>query len=529
MPVSEASTARLRTRRRRYVLAIVAVFTASRYLYWLAGVRFDTWALTNSWQLLPEDLLRHDLVGSLWYLHSQPPLWNAVIGATLHLPHAHGLINIELVLCTLALTVLLFFTMLELAVPMPLAFVTATIFAISPTTVMYENWMYYTYPVALMSVGAVWCFARFMRTKRVGYAAGVGALLALLALTRASYHLVFVVAGAAAVVVVAPKLTRRRVLIAVGIPVIIVGGLYVKNYVVFGEPTASSWLGMNLAHSLLGNQPVAVKADVDRGKLSPQALTPAFIGLASYPVHRAPTGVPALDRPEKGPGVNNYNNIAYIDVSRQYQKDAVEFIKLHPDLYVRTVADAFRTMFVPSSDFFGVRVDKPNFVHLRGALDFENDLLGQRREYHPPASGQLATTGAPDARDIAWLIVFAYGATLFAAAVVAVRSIRRRRWSVPGATLVFLAFIVTFSMFASNMFELGENMRFRLETDPLVFAATAALLARAWTYGRGLRTARRAAEVIAIEPDDLDVPLALDDLFPGEPSDSRHETEPLRG
>ena len=66
-------------------------------------------------------------------------------------------------------------------------------------------------------------------------------------------------------------------------------------------------------------------------------------------------------------------------------------------------------------------------------------------------------------------------------AVVAVRSIRRRRWSAPGATLVFVAFIVTFSMLASNMFELGENMRFRLETDPLVFAATAAMLARAWT------------------------------------------------
>ena len=462
------------------MLALVAVLIASRYIYWLVGVRFDSWALTNSWQLLPQDLLRKDLVGSLWYLHSQPPLWNAVIGVTLHLPHADGLINIEFVVCTLALTVLLFLTMLELAVPMPLAFATATFFAISPTTVIYENWMYYTYPVALLSVGAVWCFARFVRTKRVGYAAGVGTLLALLALTRASYHLFFVVVGAAAVVVATPKLTRRRVLVAVGIPVLVVGGLYVKNYIVFGEPTASSWLGMNLAHSLLGNQPDAVRADVNRGKLSRLALTPPFIGINSYPFHRAPTGVPALDRPEKGPGVNNYNNLAYIDVSRQYQKDAVEFIKRHPDLYARTIGDAFRTMFVPASDFFGV-VGKQNYTDLRGALDFENRLLGQRDEYRPPPPGELATTAAPDARHIAWLLVFAYSATLLAAAVVAVRSIRRRRWSAPGATLVFVAFIVTFSMLASNMFELGENMRFRLETDPLVFAATAAMLARAWT------------------------------------------------
>src|SRR4051812_2731757 len=135
MPGRDASSARTRLRRRRYVLAIIAVFVLSRYVYWLAGVRFDSWALTNSWQLLPADLLRNDLVGSLWYLHSQPPLFNAFVGVTLHFPHAHGLLNIEFVLCTLALTLTLFFTMLELAVPMPFAFVTATLLAISPTTV----------------------------------------------------------------------------------------------------------------------------------------------------------------------------------------------------------------------------------------------------------------------------------------------------------------------------------------------------------------------------------------------------------
>lgn len=509
MPTPDASSSRARLR--RYVLALVAVFVASRYVYWLVGVRFDAWALTNSWQLLPEDLLRHDLFRSLWNLHAQPPLWNGIVGVTLQLPHRIGLLNIEYLLCTLALTLLLFLTTLELAVPMPLAFVTATLFAISPTTVLFENWMYYTYPVALLTVGAAWCFARYVRTKRVRYAAGVGTLLALLALTRASYHLIFVVAGAMAVIAVAPKVTRRRVFVAVGIPVLVVAALYVKNEVMFGEPAASSWLGMNLAHSLLGNQPDAVRADVERGKLSRQALTPAFIGLNSYPFRHAPTGVPALDRPEKSPGVNNYNNIAYIDVSRQYQKDAVTFIKRHPDLYLRTVGDAFRTMFAPASDFFGVQYQKQNYTHLRGVLGFENRLLGQIDEYRPPPPGELATTAAPDARHVAWLLVFAYGATLLAGAVVAVRSIRRRRWSVPGATLVFVAFVVGFSMLSSNMFELGENMRFRLETDPLVFAATAALLARGWAVVRGRRSPTPGTESDTFGPRAVSADLALDD------------------
>ena len=453
------------------------IFAVSRLFYWWIGVRFDAWALTNSWQLLPQDLLRNDLVGSLWYLHSQPPLFNAIVGATLHLPHARGLINIEFVACTLALAILLFLTMLELAVPMPLAFVSSSLFVVSPSTVLYENWMYYTYPVALLSVAAVWCFAKYVRTRHTGYGVGVVTMLALLALTRASYHLVIVIAGAALVVLMAKKAGRRRVAAAVALPVLLVAGLYLKNYVLFGEPNSSSWLGMNLAHMVLGNQPEAVQADVDRGVLSRQALTPAFVDLGAYSYRRAPTGIPALDRPLKEPGVNNYNNLAYIDVSRRYQKDALTFIRRHPDLYARTVGDSFRTMFVPASDFIGVQFEKQNYVKLRRALEIENRLYGQFVDYEQPTRS-LGTTAAPDRDEIAWGIVLAYAATVLAGAVIAIRSVRRRRWSVAGATFVFLAVVVCYATFSSNMFELGENMRFRLETDPLVIAGATALLAR---------------------------------------------------
>ena len=68
------------------------------------------------------------------------------------------------------------------------------------------------------------------------------------------------------------------------------------------------------------------------------------------------------------------------------------------------------------------------------------------------------------------------------------------RWFVPlmlGLMIVGLLWVVTFSVFSSNMFELGENMRFRLETDPLVLAATAALVTRAWVVLRAVRSARR--------------------------------------
>lgn len=497
-------------RSRRFVLALVAVFVVSRVLYWWAGVRFDPWAITNSWQLLPQDLLKHDLVRSLWYQHSQPPLFNLVVGVTLHFPHAIGLLNIEFLACSIALTILMFFTMLELRVPAAFAFAVAALFAISPTTVLYENWMYYTYPVALMSVAAVWCFARYLRTKHVGYAIGVSAMLAGLALTRSSYHLVFVAAGATVVVLATRKPARRRVAVVVAIPVILVAGVYVKNFVVFGQPTSSSWLGLNLAHMVLGNQPEAVKADVDKGVLSRQALIAPFIDLGGYSAHHAPTGVPALDRPLKEPGVNNYNNIAYIDISQQYLDDSLTFIRRHPDLYARTAGDSFRTMFVPAADFVGVQYEKRNYPKVERLVEIENRLLGQYRDYRQPTRG-LATTGAPDWQQIAWGLVAFYGTTLLAAAAVAVRSIRRRRWSAPGASMVFLGCIVAYAVLSSNLFELGENMRFRLECDPLVYIGTAAVAAAIVTRVRAALASRvdaRDSQLLLL----AEAELVLDDV-----------------
>ena len=231
---------------------------------------------------------------------------------------------------------------------------------------------------------------------------------------------------------------------------------------------------MNLAHSLLGNQPVAVRADVDRGKLSPQALTPAFIGLDSYPFHRAPTGVPALDRLEKGAARQQlqqprlHRRLAPVPKGRGGVHQA-------PPGSVRCARSGTPSArcSCPRPTSSACRSTSRTSSELRGALDFENDLLGQRNEYQPPAAGRARDDHR--ARSRVTLRGSSCSPTprplLAAAFVVSVRSIRRRRWSAPGATLVFLAFVVTFSMFASNMFELGENMRFRLETDPLVFAA----------------------------------------------------------
>src|SRR6185503_21391898 len=62
---------------------LLVVFVVSRFVYFRAGVRFNARTLHWLFQYIEVDLLRHDLVRSLWYLHAQPPLFNLYLGLVL--------------------------------------------------------------------------------------------------------------------------------------------------------------------------------------------------------------------------------------------------------------------------------------------------------------------------------------------------------------------------------------------------------------------------------------------------------------
>src|SRR5690348_15526559 len=62
---------------------ILASFAASRWLYYMAGVHFDTKLLKSNFQYIDLHLLRTRLWESLWYFQMQPPLPNFVVGLAL--------------------------------------------------------------------------------------------------------------------------------------------------------------------------------------------------------------------------------------------------------------------------------------------------------------------------------------------------------------------------------------------------------------------------------------------------------------
>ncbi len=455
-------------------------------LYQHAGVHFDIAPVAKSWQILPSHLLRDELLRSLWYLHSQPPLMNLVVGVAMHSPWdlsttLHGVF----LTMGVALTVVLYFLALELRVPRSVATVGVGLLIASPSLVLYENWVFSTYPTLLFLALSTLYFARSARRPNAVNMSVFGLSLAGLTLTRSTYH----VAGAFVVVFVLFRLVgrvrKRAFVVAVVLPVVVVAGLQVKNLVLFGQPAMSSWAGMNLAHMVLSNNAVDVRHEVDEGKLSRYATISPFGTLAVYGVPPSRTGVAALDIPNKG-NDPNLNNFAYLKISKQYFKDSLHYIERHPGRYLQLVDASFRTMFTSPADYSWIDVNHRAIFDL---AQLEHKVLGQRQETYPIAELDPARY-APQSENVEWVVALAYLGVIACGVILVIGALKRRSLHMSSARLAvaYVAITVAYGVFASNMFELGENMRFRFETDPVVAIASLAVLC---AIARRFRQVRR--------------------------------------
>jgi hypothetical protein len=442
------------------------VFAASRALYFLGGVRFNDGPLDVYWQYLDPFLLRRRLAESLLFLHSQPPLFNAYLGAALKTGHEHAVFVATFLACGLVVYAGSFLVMRRLDVPAGIAFALATWMATSPSLVAYENWLFYSLPVAALLVVAALAFDPAV--ERGGMADGVAflAVVAILCVTRSLYHLVFLLAAAGLLALAWRDV--RRAAIAAAIPLALVASLYAKNAVLFHHFAASTWTGMNLARMTTeGLDPHEVQALVTTGTLHPVSLVPAFSKPAAYPpayfASPVPARVRALAWKEKTTGATNFNHAGYVAVADDLLRDAKWVIAYRPAVYLRSVERAWGIYFRSTGDlrFLGIS----NIAALRPALDaYDTVFLGR----------WTRIVGLP---------------LVFAAGVAAALGRGPGRALDRGQRLLaaWLCLTIGYVALVGNLLELGENNRFRFETDPFslcLLGLAAARLAAVRSSGR---------------------------------------------
>ncbi|MGO9122474.1 MAG: hypothetical protein ACLQPD_33275 [Desulfomonilaceae bacterium] len=455
---------------------VVLAFIISRALYYYLGVRFDIIPLYYAWQFLGVNLLQNRLIESVFYLHSQPPLFNLFLGVILktfpnHLDLAFHILHLAF---GLIMAVSLVVIMNRLGLSRGLSTTLAIIFVASPTTILYENWLLYTYPIAsILCLSAVFLH-KWLSDRKSIYGAIFFICLACLVLTWSLFQALWIIAACVTLYLYG-RIRLKSLIAAVAIPLILIMGWQVKNWHYFGFFGTSSWMGLNLARSqakLIFNEETLTL--VEEGKLSRLLTVPAFSDYDAYREYLPEppkTDIPSLDQKEKDPPSfgPNYNYIGYVAASKASFDETICVIKSRPGDFVKNCLNGFAVYLTPATDYLFLG---PNRDHISFLVTAYNAVF----------------YGSLKRECIGLLIVYSLVLSIGYGAYLAGRWIRNRPEDVSyAATVIFVWLTISYVTAVVNLFENQENNRMRFIIEPYTLIILGIIfegIRKRWARGR---------------------------------------------
>jgi len=499
----------------------IAIFVAHRAAL---DAQVDANPLWYTGQHLPLPMLRDHLVTALVLLQQTPPLSNLLLGLIAKAmpgPHAlvHALIALQAALSIGAAVVLqrllawaaggrlLGATLVSLAFVLDTDLVVLEYNSLGQT--FYENLG------MLLAVAFALALCRVADAGRVRDAARAGVFAGLLALTRATWS--FVAAPAALfVALVTPR--RRAATLAFLAPVLLLhGGWVTKNAVVYGRltPATSSWTGYNLYNGLrrAGLEEPFRRFVIARG--DPSWLVEMVDPPQLLPWPRTPPAVPeARDRAIAAwSGLDNplMNSATAAVAFGELERAFSAFAWAHPALVLEKMARAYRLFWLPPAAYG--RMYLALFClddGVPGGLDPAAIVAGVVAHRLPPQAWETSGTYPALARrparlwtlrwlEPAWLLAETSAVHVLVPLLGVAWAIRRLRGGGaldPAVRRRALAIVVCWTLvgyvaLVSSIGELGENMRFRLGAEPLVWTVTVLAWAEAARLVRGRQNLRK--------------------------------------
>lgn len=424
-------------------LALLGVLVASRLLVHALGFAPDPTVVVDHWQHIDLHFLASDPIGSLWTLHSQPPLWNALLALAVALagPDGEAVTNViygfNLILTAGA-------GLMFLSVLRRFGFSTwaATLFTslamCSPNVFYFETYAFYPHFTFFLVTLLLWLLARVKRDGPLWPMAASIGVLTTLSWTWAIFHPAFIALAGAALVVWHRGWTLKhasRPLMALTAAATLVAALpSIKNQIIYGIPSASTWIGLNLAQTVPGGQTGAMAhCDFEIAQREGVAALPGL-----------PTDSPILTQVEKRPGMPNMNHAGMIATSKRCLDMTKDII----------LADPLR--------WIGFRLGILMGTHQLAPSHYGSDPLGWDRVFEPQerAFDSLGTFGRT-AMTLWYLVLVWFGA----------KSIRTN----PGLYISLLGVIAYFT-FASHFLNGGEQARMRYTIEPIYLFFSAGLL-----------------------------------------------------
>ena len=449
----------------------------------MTGQGFSTNFLKYGWQIVPWPTLRSHPLSSVWYLHIQPPVWNLILGCLGRwspMPIALTLQLLSVALgAILAGTIAALLTRIDIA-SRP-AIVTALLATINPPVLRLAFDAQYELFVAVLVVVLLWAVAAPPTTTPAHRFMTISAVATTIVMTRSIYQLPWLLLLLVPIANVARKqVSARAIAMIFLVPLVTIGGWTLKNEILFGEATLTTWSGMNQLKSVSPTfTTVELERLANRGNVSEVAVIGPFQPYANYvgavapctPTHDDPA-VSAERSSEASIGLDgrdffnpNFNDECYIPIYNIAGNDAMYLALHYPGRWVQARLWSSRVWFSSGS-----ANERSASVLLR-ALD---DLFGVARVDLPAPA--VSTHGwqtdaflvALGNDDVSWLVVGLTVLLLAAGARHLFRRLRRRGGGRRANVMIVASFILAWTFVIGVAGELGEQARFRTMTDPFV-------------------------------------------------------------
>lgn len=455
---------RLSFKQKHYSL-LLGLFLISRLLLPLLEVKFQSQILLTYWQYLDLETLQHDLLKGLYYDHTQPPFFNAWLGLVLKVfgDQSSLVFAISLKALTLINTSLLYGTLTRVSSLKWVPLAGALVYLMSPATMVMEQELFYTPFITLFLLLALRSLILLPHGISTPVVIGLFGSLVLVCLTRSMYHVFWLLLVGLLVVFLFRGQKGWGKLIGGGmIALLLTGGWYLKNKLVFGQFTSSTWMGMNLARNVF-HDAMADSGSIARLEpFSPISAYTSFIPEGYTQSFQGKLDRVLLEEYKNGPYLNA-KQVGYIPVANAYLEACKEAIRKDPVHYGKNVAQSAFIYFAPmtrypSTEFLAKKLKYYDLVY-----SFNLSQLAEGKQQRRMA---LLLSALP--KMAIYLLVF----SLLIGQCLRTRKAATWQW--------FILLLFAYSFTVSSLFEHFENMRFRFEAEPLFYVLAASILPPWW-------------------------------------------------
>jgi hypothetical protein len=445
-----------------WILIGPVAYLSIQFLLHSVGLRFDYWR-SGPWQLIPPEVMASQPYESIWYLHIQPPGFNL---SALILDRFNSFSPVIwqvfiLIGTTIAIWMLSRIVWIWTNHKLP-SILAGTLYGIMASTHLYSLWLFYTQPVAIMFTFLAWGLVQGRATGNWRYFLFSAFSVLSLFLWRSSVIWIMAILWILFLLYASrrtqsEKVSKvdKRLFVTCTILILLVGLLSLKNLVLFGSGSQSSWAPENMAKVILYSasdielQEVAQKDPCFKELVH----TGVFQDLSSYPI----CSVRGASAPDYEPqalvlkslnwkdGSVNFNSKNRLSLQKKWQAFDLQVISAHPKILFRVLWPSF------SSQRRGSIVQ---FLWM--ATDYK--FLKSNME-------KLGNFGTIWSITFAWVPLFCL---IFWAYLIFLNRGNHSNIAKDRKSQIAISVFMLCMIFEYLFLEMGENQRYRMEIEPLL-------------------------------------------------------------